>query len=466
MIHVLTVVAVISTLYAFGLNLSYVLLWPFARIGIAARVRQRDWAWYEEAFASPLTPGVSIVVPAYNEQAVVLESIQSLLSQRYPQFEVVLVDDGSDDRTAATVIEAHDLRQVEPTSRGRLTFEPVVEQWRSLSLPELTLIRKYNGGRADALNCGIDAARYPLICVTDADSIVDPSALEVMVRPFLEDPERVVAVGGTVRVGNSGRVEDGQMIEPRVPRRLVAGFQMIEYLRAFLLGRTGWDRLGALMIISGAFGLFRRDVLEQVGGYWTGTVGEDLEMTLRLHRAMRDQKRDYRIVYSSDPVCWTEVPSDVSSLGHQRRRWHRGLWEALWRHRGMLLRRRYGIVGTVGLPYMVVFEFLGPVFVVAAWIAFPIGLALGVVDPWIVFLWVIGQAVFGTLVTLASCALEERAYRYYRDGRDLLRMVALAVFENLCFRQLVDAYRLAAMWDILRRKRGWGKMRRRGLAGG
>ena len=139
------------------------------------------------------------------------------------------------------------------------------------------------------------------------------------------------------------------------------------------------------MIISGAFGLFRRDVLEQVGGYWTGTVGEDLEMTLRLHRAMRDQKRDYRIVYSSDPVCWTEVPSDVSSLGHQRRRWHRGLWEALWRHRGMLLRRRYGIVGTVGLPYMVVFEFLGPVFVVAAWIAFPIGLALGVVDPWIVF---------------------------------------------------------------------------------
>ena len=291
MIHVLTVVAVISTLYAFGLNLSYVLLWPFARIGIAARVRQRDWAWYEEAFASPLTPGVSIVVPAYNEQAVVLESIQSLLSQRYPQFEVVLVDDGSDDRTAATVIEAHDLRQVEPTSRGRLTFEPVVEQWRSLSLPELTLIRKYNGGRADALNCGIDAARYPLICVTDADSIVDPSALEVMVRPFLEDPERVVAVGGTVRVGNSGRVEDGQMIEPRVPRRLVAGFQMIEYLRAFLLGRTGWDRLGALMIISGAFGLFRRDVLEQVGGYWTGTVGEDLEMTLRLHRAMRDQKR-------------------------------------------------------------------------------------------------------------------------------------------------------------------------------
>jgi cellulose synthase/poly-beta-1,6-N-acetylglucosamine synthase-like glycosyltransferase len=465
MMLVLTVVAVISTLYAIGLNLSYVLLWPFARMGITARMRQRGWAWYEEAFASPMTPGISIVVPAHNEQAVVLESIQSILAQRYPRFELVLVDDGSSDDTATTVIAAHDLRRIEPTPRGRLTSQTVIEQWRSVSVPEVTLVRKHNGGRADALNCGIDVARYPLVCVTDADSILDPSALAVMVRPFLEDPERVVAVGGTVRVGNSSRVEDGRMLEPRVPRTLVAGFQMIEYLRAFLLGRTGWDRLGALMIVSGAFGLFRRDVLEQVGGYWTETVGEDLEMTLRLHRSMRDSNRAHRVVYSSDPVCWTEVPSDVGTLGHQRRRWHRGLWESLWRHRGMLLRPRYGVVGMVGLPYMLVFEFLGPVFVVAAWIAFPIGLALGVIDPWIVFLWVIGQAVFGTLVTLASCALEERAYRYYRDGRDLLRMMALAVLENLCFRQLVDAYRLVGMWDIIRRKRGWGKMHRRGLAG-
>ncbi len=466
MIHLLTVVAVISTLYAVGLNLSYVVLWPLARIGVTARVRQRSWAWYEEAFASPMTPGISIVVPAHNEQAVVLESIRSILSQRYPRFELVLVDDGSTDETATRVIAAHDLRRVEPTPRGRLKSQTVVEQWRSLSVPEVTLIRKHNGGRADALNCGIDVARHPLVCVTDADSILDPSALEVMVRPFLEDPERVVAVGGTVRVGNSGRVEDGQMIEPRVPRTLIEGFQMIEYLRAFLLGRTGWDRLGALMIVSGAFGLFRRDVLEQVGGYWTETVGEDLEMTLRLHRTMRDQNRAYRVVYSSDPVCWTEVPCDVATLGHQRRRWHRGLWESLWRHRGMLLRPRYGMVGTIGLPYMLVFEFLGPVFVVAAWIAFPIGLVLGVVNPWLVFLWVMCQAVFGTLVSLAACALEERAYRYYRDGRDLPRMVALAALENVCFRQLVDAYRLAGMWDIIRRKRGWGKMHRRGLAGG
>ena len=170
-------------------------------------------------------------------------------------------------------------------------------------------------------------------------------------------------------------------------------------------------------------------------------------------------------MYSSDPVCWTEVPSDVATLGQQRRRWHRGLWESLWRHRGMFLRPRYGVVGMIGLPYMLVFEFLGPVFVVAAWIAFPIGLALGLVDPRLVAAWVLCQAVFGTLVTVAACFFEERAYRYYQGTRELVRMLILAALENICFRQLVDVYRLAGLWDLIRRKRGWGKMRRRGLAG-
>ena len=461
----LTVIGVISTIYALGLNLSYVVLWPFARIGIGQRMRQRRWSWYEEAFAAPQTPGISIVVPAHNEQSVVLESIQSLLSQRYPLYELVLVDDGSDDATARTVVAAHDLHQVAAMARNSVPYLPLVEMWRSTGDPQITLVRKHNGGRADALNCGVAVARHPYVCITDADSILDPDALAVMVRPFLEDPARVVAVGGTVRVGNSSRIEHGRMIEPRVPRGAVAGFQLIEYLRAFLLGRTGWDRLGSLMIVSGAFGLFRRDLLEQVGGYWTETVGEDLEMTLRLHRQLSDAGCRYRIMYSSDPVCWTEVPSDVVTLGQQRRRWHRGLWESLWRHRGMFLRPRYGVVGMIGLPYMLVFEFLGPVFVVAAWIAFPIGLALGLVDPRLVAAWVLCQAVFGTLVTVAACFFEERAYRYYQGTRELVRMLILAALENICFRQLVDVYRLAGLWDLIRRKRGWGKMRRRGLAG-
>lgn len=465
--EVLTVVGVVSIAYAFILNLSYVMLWPFARIGITARVRERSWAWYEEAFRSPLTPGISVVVPAYNEEPVVIESVRSILGQRYPRFELVLVDDGSSDRTAAVLIDEFGLRRMAAPARGTLAYEPVVETWQTADGDALiTLVRKHNGGRADALNCGLDHARYSHVCITDADSILDPDALAVMTRPFLEDPDRVVAVGGTIRVGNSGRIEAGRMIEPRVPRRAVPGCQLVEYLRAFLLGRSGWDRLGALMIVSGAFGMFRRDLLEEAGGYWTQTVGEDLEMTLRLHRRLRDSGRPYRIVYNADPVCWTEVPADIGSLGTQRRRWHRGLWESLWRHRGMMLRPRFGVLGMIGLPYMLVIEFLGPVFVAAAWIVFPYGLATGRIDPRLVASWVICQALFGTLVTVAACALEERGYRYYRGVRDLGRILMYAVLENLWFRPAVDLYRLIAIADLLRGRRGWGRLQRRGFAEG
>jgi cellulose synthase/poly-beta-1,6-N-acetylglucosamine synthase-like glycosyltransferase len=457
------VVGLASTLYALALNLTYLLLWPLARRGMKRTVRRRSWAWHEEAFASPLTPGISIIVPAYNEETVILESVSSLLAQRYSLFEVVLVDDGSTDATAQTLIDAYDLRQVSPAPRNQLQYDPISEMYRGAAPHDITLIRKRNGGRADALNAGLDVARHPYVCITDADSILDPDGLTVMVRPVLEDPEQVIAVGGTIRVGNSCRIESGRVVEARMPSGRLAAYQVIEYLRAFLFGRVAWDAIGALVIVSGAFGLFRRDVLDEVGGYWTDTVGEDLELTVRLHRHMRDAHRPYRITFCADPVCWTEVPSDMGSLGRQRRRWHRGLWECLWRHRGMILRRRYGTPGMIALPYFLTFEFAGPLMEAAAWIAFPIGLALGIVDYHLVAAYIFCSWVLGSLVTLVACGLEEHAYRSYRRGRDLARMMCLAVFENMWFRQLIDLYRLAGMYDIARRKRGWGTMRRTGF---
>jgi cellulose synthase/poly-beta-1,6-N-acetylglucosamine synthase-like glycosyltransferase len=301
------------------------------------------------------------------------------------------------------------------------------------------------------------------VCVTDADSILDPDALTVMMRPVQEDPERVIAVGGTVRVANSSRVEAGRVVEPRMPVGHLARFQVVEYLRAFLYGRVAWDALGALFIVSGAFGLFRRDVVEEVGGYWVDTVGEDLELTVRMHRHMREQGRPYRITFAADPVCWTEAPADMATLGSQRRRWHRGLWESLWRHRSMLLRRRYGAVGMLALPYCLVFEFASPLMEAAAWIAFPIGIGLGVIDVEIVFAYIVVAWLFGTVITLIACGLEERGYRNYRRSRDLGRMFVAAVFENMWFRQLVDIYRLQGVWDIARRRDGWGTMKRRGI---
>jgi cellulose synthase/poly-beta-1,6-N-acetylglucosamine synthase-like glycosyltransferase len=457
------IIGLASTIYAAALNLSYFMLLPLARRGMTRTVRRRGWSWHEEAFASPLTPGISIVVPAFNEETVILESVASLLAQQYSLFEVVIVDDGSTDATAQKLIDAYGLRQVEPAPRHKLQYEQVTEMYRSPVPHNLTLVRKHNGGRADALNAGLDVARHPYVCITDADSIIDPNGLTVMVRPVLEDPERVIAVGGTIRVGNSCRIESGRVMEARLPSGRLAAYQVIEYLRAFLFGRVAWDAIGALVIVSGAFGLFRRDVIDEVGGYWTETVGEDLELTVRLHRHMRDSGLPYRITYAPDPVCWTEVPSDVGSLGRQRRRWHRGLWECLWRHRSMMLRRRYGTPGMVALPYFLAFEFCGPLMEAAAWIAFPIGLALGIVDYHLVAAFIFCSWVLGSLVTLVATGLEEHGYRNYRRGRDLGRMMSLAVFENMWFRQMIDLYRLAGMYDIARRKRGWGAMRRTGF---
>lgn len=460
------IVGIASTLYALALNLSYLLLWPLARRGMRRTVRRRSWAWHEEAFASPLTPGISVVVSAFNEQEVVLESLASLLGQRYPLFEVVLVDDGSTDDTAARVIEAYDLRAVVPAPRHQLQYEPVTEMYRSPGPHSLTLIRKPNGGRADALNAGLDVAQHPYVCITDADSILDPDGLSVLIRPALEDPDRVIAVGGTVRVGNACTVDAGRVLDVRLPGGRLAAYQVIEYLRAFLFGRVAWDAMGALMIVSGAFGLFRRDAMYEVGGYWTDTVGEDLELTVRLHRHMRERRRPYRITFAPDPVCWTEVPSDMATLGNQRRRWHRGLWECLWRHRSMLLRRRYGVLGLFALPYFLAFEFAGPLMEAAAWIAFPIGLGLGIVDYQLVAAFIFCSWVLGSLVTLVACGLEEHAYRSYARVGDLRRMMLLAVVENIWFRGLIDLYRLAGVFDIVRRKRAWGAMRRTGLQEG
>jgi cellulose synthase/poly-beta-1,6-N-acetylglucosamine synthase-like glycosyltransferase len=457
------VVGILSTLYAAGLNLSYLALWPLARRGLGREVRRRGWTWYEEAFASPLTPAVSILVAAYNEQETVVDASSSLLAQRYPSFELVIVDDGSTDDTAARLIDAYGLERVVPAARGELSYRAVTEVWRAELPHPITLIRKPNGGRADALNCALDVAQHEYVCVTDADSILDPDALSVVVRPVLEDPERVVAVAGTVRIANSCRFEAGRMVEARVPRSRLAAFQSVEYLRAFLFGRLGWDALNSLMIVSGAFGLFRRGVLLNSGGYWADTVGEDLELTIRLHRHMRDRGDDYRIAYAPDPICWTEVPEDAATLGRQRRRWHRGLWESLWRHRGMFCRPRYGAPGMVALPYLLLFEFGGPLIEALAWIMFPIGLAFGMVDARLVGAFVVCAWLLGTLTTVAACSLEETGYQQYGRPRELVKLLVLALFENFGYRQLIDGFRLAAVWDLLLGHRSWGKMPRRGF---
>ena len=446
------------------LNTLYLFLTLVAWRQMGSEVRARRYLALEEVFRSPFTPGVSVLVPAFNEAAVIVESVRSLLSLRYPRHEVVVVNDGSSDATLAALTDAFDLAPVRKAFRGEIPTAPVRGAYVSRRHPNLVVLDKENGGRSDALNAAINAAREPYVCVIDADSLLEEDALLKVAKPILDNPELLVATGGTIRIANGCTVDHGRVVEVRVPKSRLATVQVLEYLRAFLVARVGWSRLNALGIISGAFGLFHRSVLEAVGGYWTQTVGEDFELTLRLHRYLLDRGEPYRIAFISDPVCWTEGPAEFAMLGRQRRRWQRGLWEGIRRHIALFGRPRYGLVGLVAMPYFLVFEFLSPVFALLGLVVTTVwflvgGLSLGY------FLAFLAVSIgLGLLLTTAALALEEFSYRRYRRRREVARLLLYAVLENIGYRQLHDAWRALGYLDIVRGKKSWGAQQRRGFA--
>jgi cellulose synthase/poly-beta-1,6-N-acetylglucosamine synthase-like glycosyltransferase len=270
-----------------------------------------------------------------------------------------------------------------------------------------------------------------------------------------------------VRVVNGCSVVAGRVTSVRMPTSWLARIQVVEYLRAYLLGRTGWSRLGALILISGAFGVFRRDVLVEVGGLLEGSLGEDFELVMRLHKRLRDQGRDYRIVFVAEPICWTEVPVTIGVLHRQRRRWHRGLWETLWAYRTMAGRPRYGVVGLVALPWHWLFELLAPVLELAGLVLIALGAALGVVN--LAFFWLFMSVayVYGILVTLAAMLLEEMGFPKYRRWRDLGAALLASIVENIGYRQLTAWWRAEGWWSSLRgRTLAWGTMTRQGFTSG
>ena len=455
--------------YSVAVNVSFMMLTGLALADITGYRRRLDFAGYDEWFHDPNTQGVSVLMPACNESATIVQSVHAMISLRYPDLEVVVIDDGSRDDTLAKLVAEFDMVEVPLVAGGSLpTVGEVHSTWVSrLGSHNLALVSKANGGKADALNAGINHARKELVCMVDADTLLDPQALLKVARPFADHPGEVVAVGGVVRVANGSRVERGRVTNLRMPRRLLARIQVVEYLRAYLLGRTGWSRLGALILISGAFGVFRRDVLVEVGGLLEGSLGEDFELVMRLHKRLRDQGRDYRIVFVAEPICWTEVPVTVSVLHRQRRRWHRGLWETLWAYRTMAGRPRYGVIGLVALPWHWLFELMAPVLELAGLALIALGAALGVVN--LAFFWLFMSVayVYGILVTLAAMLLEEMGFPKYRRWRDLGAALLASIAENIGYRQLTAWWRAEGWWSSLRgRTLGWGTMTRQGFTSG
>ena len=432
---------------------------------ISEYVKRRDLRDYDTIASSELSVPVSIVIPAYNEEGVILESVRSLLRSHYAAFEVVVVNDGSTDRTLEVLREEYGLVEDRRVPRARVGSKPVVGSYRSPRDDRLVVIDKENGGsRADAMNAGLCYARYPLFLGVDADTLLDVDALPRLVREFQVRPE-TVALGGIVRIANGSTVEAGHVTEARTPSQLVVNLQIVEYLRAFLVGRTGWSRIGAVLIISGAFGIFRREDVIEVGGYDTDSFAEDAELVVRLHKLNRERGRRYRIGFIADPVCWTEAPGSLRSLKLQRNRWQRGLIQLLWQYRGMAGRRRYGTVGLVALPYFVAFEAIGPLVEVAGYAVITTSLAFGWLASAMAVAFFGVAVVLGIAFSFGALLVEERAFQRYRRWRCFARLVLAAAIENLGYRQWYALVRVHACWQQLhQRPQQWGEMKRSGFS--
>ena len=461
-VHLLMTFDLMVLLYFLAINTLYLL---FAGIAfVELRRLRRRWSTrdLDVIVRSPATPAISLIVPAYNEEATIRESVRALLSLNYPEYEVVVVNDGSRDDTVLAAVEAFELVQAVVGSEQPLQTQPVRAVYRSLSHRGLLLIDKANGGKADAINAGINAARHPFVCVIDADSLLEEHSLTRAVLPFIEDPH-TVAAGGIVRVANGCRVEDGRVREVRLPRRALARFQATEYLRAFLAGRVAQSVMQGLLIISGAFGVFRREALLNVGGFRTDTVGEDMEVIVRLHRYYRERGEPYRVVFRADPVCWTEVPEDARVLAKQRNRWQRGTLQVLSGHRALILNPRYGVVGLAAMPYFLIFEALGPVIEVAGYVVTAAACAFGLLDWRFAQLLFLLAVCYGALISLTAVLLEELTFRRYPRTGDLVRLAVLGIVENFGYRQLTAWWRLRGVFDFLRGRAEWGAMTRRGF---
>jgi cellulose synthase/poly-beta-1,6-N-acetylglucosamine synthase-like glycosyltransferase len=412
---------------------------------------------------SPLTPPISVLAPAFNEEANVVENVRSLLMLDYPLFEVILINDGSRDRTLGRLVDAFDLKRSSRSFEQSLPCRPVRAVYESTTYPNLVVVDKVNGGKADALNAGLNLSLYPLFCAIDADSILEPDALLRLVRPFVDAPGVTIAAGGVVRVANGCEIHGGRVHRVQLPGRALPLIQIVEYLRAFLFGRMGWSTGNSLLVISGAFGLFEKRAAVQAGGYVTDSVGEDMELVVRMHRLRREQGKPYRIGFVPDPICWTEVPVTFRVLRRQRTRWHRGLIDTLVRHRAMIGRPRYGLVGMVALPGFLVFEMLSPLIELSGYLLLPVLWLLGILNPDGAFVFFALAIMYTILVSALAVLLEDLAFRRYLRVGDLSRLLIGAVLENFGFRQLTTWWRVRAFWEYLRGDLTWGIMERKGV---
>ncbi len=451
--------------YAVFLMLSYVIL-GFVSISVLRDyLKKSEQTNYKDLLPSFLAPSVSLIAPAYNEGLTIVENIRSLLSIHYSNFEVIIVNDGSKDDTLQRAIEAYKMEPSNMIINSDLDTKDIKAVYYS-TLPEfknLLLVDKENGGKADALNAGINISTAKYVACIDVDCIIEQDALLKLVKPFMDSKSRVIATGGVIRIINSCEIYNGTIANVKVPDSWIARMQVLEYLRAFLLGRVAWGRMSALLIISGAFGMFDKEIVKAVGGYDTSTVGEDMELVVRMRRYMMEQKADYSVKFIPDPLCWTEAPESKQILGRQRNRWTRGTVETLWAHRKMFFNPKYGIIGMLSYPYWFFFEFLAPILEFIGLVWFAVAVIFQFVNwPFFIAITIMVYA-FAFMINMMAILAEEVTFYQYKRTKDIWRLVLSGLLEPFIYHPFLVISAIRGHIDLIKGKKTWGEMTRVGI---
>lgn len=454
---------IIILIYFFMINTFYLLLMLLSMLGIHHYRELTAFISLKDIFQSPLTKPISVITPAFNEEKNIIESVKSLLSLEYPRFEVIVVNDGSTDATLERLIDTFGLKKTNRVFKKSIQTKMVKGIYASPSYPNLTIIDKINGKKADALNAGLNVARFPLFCSIDSDSILEKDSLLKISRPFLLNPGKVVGAGGVIRLSNGCRIRAGEVKKIAMPKNSLARFQIIEYLRAFLGGRMGLSMLKSILILSGAFAAFRKDIVLKCGGYRTDTVCEDMDLVIRIQKYLHENKLPLRFYFIPDPICWTEAPETFRGLARQRNRWHRGLIESLFHSFKMFLNPRYKITGLIAMPYYVIFEMCGPLIEFLGYLILSYSMITSRINYPFAFIFFLLAVLYGITISLSSILLEEYSLRRYPRISDVFVLFFYGLLENIFYRQFITGVRVKAFFDFLFGKKEWGSMKRKGF---
>ncbi len=449
-------------LYYVFINSLYSSLLISSLIAVLRHIKRIKYSAFRDLISSPEAPPISILIPAYNENGTILRAVNSALAVKYPFFEVIVINDGSTDGTLETLINFYQLKKIDHVYRNFLKTAPVRGFYNNPKYPNLLVIDKIKSGKADSLNCGLNLARSPYFCTVDADSVLENDAFLRLMAYVTESVVPVVACGGVVRVLNGIKLKNATAIEIDLPKNHLALFQIVEYLRAFLFGRVGWDIANSILILSGTFSLFNRAAVMDVGGYNFRHVSEDMELVLKLHRHFKGNKKRYRIKFISDPICWSEVPESFQMLARQRRRWQMGLIQSLCEHRQMFFNPKYGHLGLIIMPYYLFFEMMGPIVELLGYIVVPLSYIFGLLNFKFFVLFLILAIAFGIFLSTMGVFLEELTYKRYPKWKHLFKLLLFGILENFGYRQINAFWRFQALIRFIFGKRRWEYVEKKG----